>query len=290
LQLVKNKLIDILFKVAIAIGLAGIVMYLIQEISTSFIGAAYPIIMVIADFLGIFALIGLIVWLFIVDDHKPLVLNISILIGACSVFLFIFSHFFVTLYTGFSTGNILNDFIFSGTNFIALILLNILNIGVIVLFSLKLAKPAAEMPVYEKFTILLWLVALGIFDSTSSYWIRQNSAFSGVIGATLGISFLPVMLELLVLLFIAVLLIFKYFGKIKDDTLTIFTIFVMDVIFLIYAFVTVNFVGFNFSTASLIPAIIGNHFFMIGALMVLIMTFFLLREKFPGKKSTAKTT
>ena len=252
MELVDNKILNILFKVAIALGLAGIIMFLIQEIVTAMQGTAYTVLVVIADFIGIFALIALIVWLFI-PVQKTLVLNLTYLLGAVYVFLFSFAHFFTTLYwenniAPFGTANILNNFITTGVSFIGLILLVLVTIGIIVLFSLKFTK-REEIPVYEKFAVLIWILLIAIYDFGTYYYVRQNITFDKFLLTTVGITFLPRIIEFIFLLFAAILLIFKLFSKTDNKVMTALTLVLVNMIFFTLAITTVTPSSFSILTA-----------------------------------------
>jgi len=294
MDLVENKVLNIIFKVAITLGIAGIILFLLQEIVTSASGTAYTILVLIADIIGIFALISLIVW-FYIPKQQALVLNLTYILGAVYVFLFAFAHFFSTMYINnnvapIGTGNFLDDFIFSGVSFIGLIILVIVTIGVIVIFSLRFTK-REEMEVYEKITILFWVILIAIYDFTGFYYVRQNITFDKILTINLGITFLPNILELIIILFAAILIIFNLFTKTDKKILSIFSIALLNIVFFAFAIATVNYVGFDFTNALVIPAIIGNHFIMIGTLAIIICTFFMLLSNFPAKTTTkSKTT
>ncbi|MFW9922757.1 MAG: hypothetical protein ACFFDW_05645 [Candidatus Thorarchaeota archaeon] len=293
MKIVENKILNIIFQVAIVIGLVGIIMFLIQEIVNAIIAGAfaYTVIMIIADFLGIFALIALIVWFFI-PIQQTLVLNITYLLGAVYILLFSFSHFFVTLFVGGPVTNFLDDFILSGVSFIGLILLTLVTIGVIVVFSLRFTKREV-VPIYEKLAILIWILLIGIYDLTNFFLARQTLTFGKLVLVNLGITFLPGIVEFILLLFAGILLIFNMFTKTDNKILTILTLTLMNIIFFAYAILTVNYAGFDFTTATLVPTILGNHFLMLGTLATIICTFLVFRNKYgaPSKGATkTKTT
>jgi len=316
MELVENKALNIIIQIAIALGLAGIIMFLIQEIVSGMINPAYTVFVVIADFIGVFALIGLIIWMFIpkfqtlvlnityilgaayvflmfIPKFQTLVLNITYILGAAYVFLFTFAHFFTTIYVNniigpIGTGNILDDFIFTGVSFVGLLLLSIVTIGVIVVFSLRFTK-REEIAIFEKFTILIWIVLIGIYDFTNFYFVRQTLTFGKALFVNFGITFLPGILEFILLLFAAILIILKFFTKTDKNVISILMLVLLNIVFVSYTISTVNYVGFNFTTGALYPSILGNHFFMIATVAIVICTFLLMMFKYPVKKTTTAT-
>ncbi|MHA1442281.1 MAG: hypothetical protein ACTSPK_10525 [Candidatus Heimdallarchaeota archaeon] len=292
MELVENKALNIIIQIAIALGLAGIIMFLIQEIVSGMINPAYTVFVVIADFIGVFALIGLIIWMFI-PKFQTLVLNITYILGAAYVFLFTFAHFFTTIYVNniigpIGTGNILDDFIFTGVSFVGLLLLSIVTIGVIVVFSLRFTK-REEIAIFEKFTILIWIVLIGIYDFTNFYFVRQTLTFGKALFVNFGITFLPGILEFILLLFAAILIILKFFTKTDKNVISILMLVLLNIVFVSYTISTVNYVGFNFTTGALYPSILGNHFFMIATVAIVICTFLIMMFKYPVKKTTTAT-
>lgn len=289
MELVENKALNLIIQIAIALGLAGIIMFLIQEIVSGMIGQAYTVIVVIADFIGVFALIALIVWMFI-PKFKTFLLNLTYILGAAYIFLFTFAHFFTTMYVNntigpIGTGNILDDFIFTGVSFIGLFLLFIITIGVIIVFSLRFTK-REEIAIFEKFTILIWIVLIGIYDFTNFYYVRQNLTFGKALFVNFGITFLPGILEFILLLFAAILIILKYFTKTDKNVISILMLALLNIVFVSYSISTVNYIGFNFTTGTLYPSIVGNHLFMIATVAIIICTFLLMMFKYPAKKTT----
>ncbi|MCK5183530.1 MAG: hypothetical protein KAQ95_04425, partial [Candidatus Heimdallarchaeota archaeon] len=174
-MIVENKQTNRFFLISIAVILAGILLYLIQEMVVSMQQFTYPAFVVIADFLGIFAIIGLIIWLFW-SQHQTLIINIVILLSLGYVFFFFFGHFFAPRYDGNSGPNLLENFADTDLDFIGLFILFLFTIGLIVIFAMKFAK-RTEFAIYEKFTIILWLIALGIFSSMYFYFIRRQDVF-----------------------------------------------------------------------------------------------------------------
>ncbi len=287
MKIVENKPLNILFQVAIAVGIAGLVMFLIQEIITIWTGTAYTVILVIADFIGIIALITFIVWMFL-PTNRDITLNVAFISSAVYVLLYSFAHFFVIQYRSSigsapSTGNILSDFIDSGVSFIGLVALTLISIMMVIVFALRFVKRSA-MPVYEKFATLIWLLVLAIYDFGGFYYVKQSITY-GTSGAPLttllGITFLPNTLELIFLLFAALIVIFKLFGRLDKKVEKILVLTLVNTFFLTFAIATVNAIGFVTSITARIPSVIGNHFIMAGTLLAIVITFIMLGKEYP---------
>ena len=290
MKLVENKILNIVFQIAMAVGIAGLIMYLLQEIVTIWIGTAYTILLVIADFVGIITLIILIVWMFI-SSNRAITLNIAYLGGAIYVFLYSVAHFFVLLYRNssgdpISTGSIIRDYIDSGVSLIGLVALVILSIFMIVILSLRFVSRDDETPQFVKFALLIWFILIAIYDFSSFYYVKQSITY-GTIGSplqtALGITFLPNMLELVFILFAGIIIIFKIFGKIDSTIFTILTLTLVNLVFFALAITTVSSIGFVFTNSTRVPSVIGNHFIMIGTLATIITTFVLLIKKYPAR-------
>lgn len=288
MKIVENKILNIIFQVAIAVGIAGLIMFLIQEIVIIWvIGAAYTVILVIADFVGIISLITFIVWMFL-SNRRDIALNVAFISGAMFVLLYSFAHFFVVAYRNNNavapaTGSTLGDFISSGVSLVGLVALTILSILMIVVFALRFVK-RGEMPIYEKFAVLIWLLVLAIYDFGGFYYVKQSITY-GTTGAPLqtilGITFLPNTLELIFLLFAALLVIYKLFGKMDRKVEKILLLALVNVFLLALAIVTVNSLGFGTTSPAQIPTVIGNHFIMASTLAVMITTFIMLIKEYP---------
>ena len=220
MKIVENRILNIVFQIAIAVGIAGLIMYLLQEIISIWTGSAYTVILVIADFIGIITLITLIVWMFISSNRTTITLNIVYLGGAIYVFLYSLAHFFVVSYRNnigsdpINTGSVVLDYIDSGVSLIGLVAIAILSILMIVIISIRFANKE-EAPQYVKFGTLIWLILIAIYDFSSFYYVKQSITF-GTSGSplttVLGITFLPNMLELVFILFAGILLIFNEYS------------------------------------------------------------------------------
>ncbi|MEA2071190.1 MAG: hypothetical protein U9O98_07865 [Asgard group archaeon] len=289
-----NKLLNMFFQVAITVCLVGVAMYFLQEITTlmEYYTHAYVIFLGIADFIGIFAIIGFIVWMYL-PKQKELVLNITIILAFAYVLLYLFGHFFAPMFVNnnlfaLPSTNFLDQFMDVGLSFTGLLVLVVLTIGAIVFFAMQFGKKE-ELSIFEKFVILLWVLVIAIFDFTSYYYIRQFVGL-GNLGFTpfVGLSFLPTNIEFIFLIVFAIIIAFKFFMNINEETNTILNLLLMNMVFITYAISTVNLVGFNFNNAKMTPSIIGHLLFLIGAFMVVITSFFVLREKY-AKKTTSSS-
>ena len=80
----KNKK-TLFFQISIAVILAGIIFYLIQELVYAMAKTSYNVFVVLADFIGIFAIIALILWIFL-PKFQDLIKNISIILCLSYVF------------------------------------------------------------------------------------------------------------------------------------------------------------------------------------------------------------
>ncbi|NHJ47099.1 MAG: hypothetical protein FK733_04855 [Asgard group archaeon] len=281
-MIVENEHTNRFFLISIAVILGGILMYLIQEMVVSMQQFAYPAFVVIADFLGIFAIIGLIVWLFW-SEQQTLIMNIVILLSLGYVLIFFFGHFFAPRYDGNTGPNMFENFADTDLDFISLFILFLLTIGLIVIFAMKFAK-RTEFAIYEKFTIILWLIAIGIFSSLYLYFIRFREVFDNRVGV--GIVFLPRITELIYAFFGAVLLILYFFAGVKKKILNLLTLLMINMIALTLLIGTVGDIGCAPSRARYTPMIMGNVFIIIGTVALAVCTFFVLRIKYP--KSVAK--
>ncbi|MHA1555315.1 MAG: hypothetical protein ACTSPM_00110 [Candidatus Heimdallarchaeota archaeon] len=287
MKIVENKILNIIFQVAIAIGIAGIVMFLIQEIVTIWAGTAYTVILVIADFIGIIALITFIVWMFL-PSNRDLTLNVAFISAAIYVLLYSIAHFFVVMYRNNNavapaTGSILGDFTNSGVSLIGLVVLTLLSGLMIAIFALRFVK-RGETPIYEKFAVLIWLLVLAIYDFGGFYYVKQSITYGTAViplPTLLGITFLPNVLELIFLLFAALLVIYKLFGKMDKKVEKILVLTLVNVFLLALAIATVNSLGFVFSDPTMIPSVIGNHFIMVSCFAVIITTFIMLIKEYP---------
>lgn len=280
-MIVENKHTNRFFLISISVILAGILMYLIQEMVASMQQFAYPAFVVIADFLGIFAIIGLIVWLFW-PKFQTLIMNIVILLSLGYVLFFFFGHFFAPRYDGNTSSNILENFSDTSLDFIGLLILFLFTIGMIVIFAMKFAK-RTEFAMYEKFTVILWLIILGIFDSLFFYIIRSSETFDTTFFsfANIGISFLPRFTELIYAFFGGVLLILYFFVGVNKKILNLLTLLLLNIIAFTLLIGTVGDLGFAPPSAEYTPMIMGNVFIIIGTVALAVCTFFVLRIKYP---------
>lgn len=287
MKIVENKILNIVFQLAIAIGAAGLVMFLIQEIITIWDSTAYTIILVIADFVGIIALITFIVWMFL-SSNRDIALNVAFISGAIYVLVYSFAHFFVVAYrtsigSAPNTGTVLGDYISSGVSLIGLVALTILSALMIAVFALRFVKQR-EMPIYEKFAALIWLLVLALYDFGGFYYVKQSITYGSAaspLPTLLGITFLPNTLELIFLLFAATIVIFKLFGKMDRKVEKILVLTLVNAFFLALAIATVNSLGFATSIPARIPSVIGNHFIMVSTLTMMITTFIMLIKEYP---------
>ncbi|MCF2144768.1 MAG: hypothetical protein K9W42_13805 [Candidatus Heimdallarchaeota archaeon] len=277
--LAEKKALNLSFKIGLAIGLGGLLFYLLQEMTRAFLRQAYPAFIVIADFLGMFALIAFILWLFI-PKIDVLLLNIGIILGVGYGFVYVFAHFFAPDYIGLGFLGFYQGYVSNGLNFIGILILTLFSIGVIVVFALNFGK-RNQFGIFEKFIVLVWAIILGVFTQFNYYYFRNNDAFDSTLTTDLGITFLPVLIEFLFFLFAALLLILSFFVGIKKKVLDLIVLLFLNVIFLSLAIATTNVIAFDLPIA-----IIGNILIIIGAIMVIVCTFFTLREKYP--KSLAK--
>lgn len=278
----KNKK-TISFQISLAVILAGVLFYLIQELVYSMEKTSYNVFVVLADFIGIFAIIALILWMFF-PKFQALIKNIAIILCLSYVFLFLFGHFFAPKSELLvPTGNILVDFATLNLSFIGLLILFFFTIGMLVIFGMRFAKQE-EFAIYEKFVIILWLVTLGIFSSIHWFTIRVNTTFDNF--ANLGISFLPRNLELIYALFGAILLIISFFVGINKKTLTLLTLLFINIIAFTLVIGTIGQIGFDFTDNLHTPYIIGNFLILFGTIALAVCTFFILQMKYPKSLAT----
>ncbi|MHA1367357.1 MAG: hypothetical protein ACTSP5_13225, partial [Candidatus Heimdallarchaeota archaeon] len=69
MELSQNKLLNIFFKVAITLGLAGIFFYLLQEWIAAFQSEAYTVFIAIANVIGMATIVIFIVRLYITKNE-----------------------------------------------------------------------------------------------------------------------------------------------------------------------------------------------------------------------------
>jgi hypothetical protein len=284
MEIVENKILNVVFQVAITIGLAGLGMLLIQEIVAlwAVTATAYTVILIIADFIGITSLITFGVWMYL-SVNRDLTLNIALIMSAVFVLLYAFAHFFVLAVSGVSTGSVISDYTQSGVSLIGLVAVVLLSGLMIAVFILRFIKRDG-MPVYEQFALLVWVLVIAIYDFSGFYYAKQTITYgiSGTLNEIfLGITFLPRTLELIFLLFAALLIIYKLFGKMDAKAEKILLLTLINVIFLSLAIGTVNGLGITFSNTARIPFVIGAHFIMASCLAVMITTFIMLIKEYP---------
>lgn len=282
MEMSENKLVNIFFKVAITLGLAGIFMYLMLEWIRAFESEALTVFIAIANVIGMATIVVIIVRLYI-TKNEMLVMNLAILLAAVYIFLYIFGHFFIPQYVGISSS--LSAFRDNNVNFVGVLLVCILSIGVIVVFALRFTK-RDQFGIYEKFAVLLWVIALGIFTFASKLYFRVEEAFANILDPFLGITFLPNMFEFIFILFIAVYLVLSFFVGVNEKILGLLQLLILNSVFLTYAIATTNIISFDFPDNIFIFSILGNIFVILGALGLVVCTIFVLREKYP--KSLAK--
>ncbi|MBK5113569.1 MAG: hypothetical protein KGD59_10845 [Candidatus Heimdallarchaeota archaeon] len=278
----KNKK-TLSFQISIAVLLSGILFYLIQELVYAMAKTSYNVFVVLADFIGIFAIIALILWIFL-PKFQDLIKNIGIILCLSYVFLFLFGHLLAPRSLGVG-GNVLEQFSFLNLSFIGLLILFFFTIGLLVIFGMRFTKKE-DFAIYEKFVIILWLVTLGIFSSIHWFTIRVNTTFDGFVN--LGITFLPRNLELIYALFGAVLLIISFFVGINKKILNLLTLLFINIIAFTLVIGTIGQIGFDFSDRLHTPYIMGNFLIIFGTIALAVCTFFVLQMKYP--KSLAKSS
>jgi len=277
MEMSQKKFLNLFFKIAITIGLAGIFLYLFQELISAFEATAYTVFIVIANFIGMAAIVVFIVRLFL-SEQDMLLMNLGIILGASYVFLYIFGHFF-------APGYIEGKFEFKGfadndINFIGLLLLTLLSIGVIVIFAMRFTK-RDQFGIFEKFSVLIWVIALGIFTFSNEFYFRVDEAFAEKLRPILGISFLPNNFEFIFILFIAIFLILSFFVGINQKILDLLKLLILNSLFLTLAIATTNAIGFSLPGGVFIFSIFGNILVIIGAIMLVVCTVLVLQEKYP---------
>ncbi|NHK31174.1 MAG: hypothetical protein FK730_07470 [Asgard group archaeon] len=279
----KNKK-TLSFQISIAVILVGLLFYLIQELVYTMVRTSYNVFVVLADFIGIFALIVLILWMFL-PKFKELLRNLAIILCLSYVFMFLFSHFLAPRSLIISSGNILDDFASLGLSFIGLLIIVLFTVGMLVVFGKRFTKQE-EFAVYEKFIIVFWLVTLGIFGSLHLYFIRIFATFDTIVN--LGITFLPRNLELIYALFGAILLIINFFVGVNKKILTLLTLLFINIIALTLVIGSIGQIGFDFSDRMHTPYIMGNFLIIFGTVALVVCTFFILQMKYPKSLANDK--
>lgn len=289
MEIVEKKLLNLFFKISIAVGLMAPFMYLIQELIASIQSYAYPAFVIIADLIGIFTIIAVIIWLFL-PKYELILLNIIFILGIGYVMFFIFAHFFLENYLNAIPGWALFTYFEKlsalGISFVGMILVTIFSIGLIVIFSMNFGK-RDQFAIYEKFTIILWVLIIGIFDFTANYYLRDFETFNNPLTIPLGVTFLPATIEFILFLVIAIILILNFFVGINQKILSLLTLLIINTFFITLAISSVNLIGFSISNGNkYVVSILGNVFAMIAAISLVVCTFLVLMTKYP--KSLAK--
>lgn len=290
MEIVEKKLLNLFFKISIAVGLMGPFMYLLQEMIASFQSQAYPVFTAIADIVGMFAIVAVILWLFL-PKFELILLNIIFLLGIGYVLFFVFANFFISEYfvaiPGWLTLEYFGRLSAVGISFIGMLLLTIFSIGLIVIFSINFGK-RDQFGIFEKFTIILWIIIIGIFDFSSNFYLRNVDTFASPLSIQLGISFLPTTIEIILFLFLAILLILNFFVGISEKILSLLTLLLVNTIFITLTIASVNYIGFGFPSNVFIITIFGNIFAIIGTVSLLVCSFLVLKTKYP--KSLVKSS
>jgi hypothetical protein len=154
-----------------------------------------------------------------------------------------------------------------------------------IIFSIGFGK-RDQFGIFEKFVIILWILMLGVFDITAKFGIRYREAFGGELATNIGITFLPGVIEFILLLFVALLLILSFFVGINEKILTLMTLLIINTVFITLTFTTANYFGFVYNLPVDILKILGNILVIAGTIMCIVCTFLVLRIKYP--KSLAK--
>ncbi|MBN1330361.1 MAG: hypothetical protein JXA54_12880 [Candidatus Heimdallarchaeota archaeon] len=282
MQIVENKKTNLAFVISIAVMLSGLVFYLIHEfvyvINLSTLPSAYRAFVGIADFIGMAALIVIILALFLPKIEK-LFWTLAIILGSGYVFFYLFGHFMAV--QGVTGSDLLARYSSVGLSFFGLLLICCFSILMIVVFVMRFKK-TEEFAIYEKFSIILWLTFIGIFDFLTIYLIRLGS-----FGAVLGITFLPSTIEMIYLLFGTILLTLSFFIGVKKNILSLLVLLLANVIAITYAIGTVSATGFPFFRINT-ALIIGNFLVLFGAVALVVSTFFILKIKYEKPMATAK--
>jgi hypothetical protein len=275
MEIVENKLTNLFFKIAIAVGLGGIFFYFIYEIANPILVSRYQAFVIIADLIGIFALIAIILWLFI-PSLKAILKNLAIILLVGYAFFFVFANFFVYYYVSppFLTYFEYLDGV--GISFIGTLLIVLFSIGLIVIFSIDFGK-REEFAIFEKFIIIIWVLLVGIYDYAASYTLRPF----------LDVSFVRSGLELILILFAAILLIIKFFVGINEKIWNLLMLLLVNAFFISLAILSTTAYGYSYAATPLnVTYILGNIFVIIGTVALVVCTFFVLQAKYP--KSLAK--
>ena len=294
MNIVENKVLDLVLKIIITVGIIGIVMLYLQEIivlwdySSTSGATAYSIILIIADFIGCISLVIFAVWMFL-TSAKDIVLNIALIFLAFFVLLYAFGHFFIINHAGSITGTALTDYSTYGVSLIGLIILVILSI-LMIIFQIVRAVKRESMSVYEKFAVLLWLITIAIYDISGFYFVKQSMTY-GTPGTPmdplLGITFLPNTLELILMLFIAFVAIYKLFGKMDKTVEKVIMLTLFCAYLLSMSIGTINVIGYAFGGAAImVPSMIAFVFLMTSCLAMLIFSFVTLVLEFPKSSSS----
>ncbi|NHJ48870.1 MAG: hypothetical protein FK733_13885 [Asgard group archaeon] len=288
MEIVEKKLLNLFFKISITVGLAGLFMYLLQEMIAAAQSFAYTAFIFLADLIGMFAIIAAIIWLFI-PKHKLIFQNIVFLLGIGYVLLFVFANFLIGNYSipGWFLLSYFEKLSTVGISFVGMILIMIFSLGLVVVLSMNFRK-RDQFGIFEKFPIIIWVILIGIFDITANYYLRNVETFDIPTTATiqLGVTFLPVTLELVLILFLAIILILNFFVGINEKILSLLNLLLVNIFFLSVAVSTVSSIGFTVSDSVYAVSIIGHVFAMIAAVSLVVCTFFILKEKYPKSLAT----
>lgn len=289
-----NETGKLFFKIAVSITLFGLLLYFVQEIILWFRILAItmpangvPATILISNIIIMIAIILAIILVFM-DFKNAKIARITILLGAFYLLGFTLTHAFMPFFnTGnwaipaFFGNNIVEFFSNYGYNFINLLLIGIIAIFLIVKSITKMNRE--NITSTEKFTLIVVLGLLFIFDLASYSYTRFLLLGIAPIGFNYGFFMLPIIIEAILIALAVILLAIKIVNK-ENKTIEILGIILLNIFFLSLASTTAIGTLLDFTVNNnYIPIVLGNYLIIIGAVLTSIASIITIKNKISEK-------
>ncbi|NHJ32738.1 MAG: hypothetical protein FK732_07740 [Asgard group archaeon] len=293
-----NRTGKIFFNVAVTITLAGLLLYFIQDIimwsrviepmTLAKYGA--PLTAVIADSIMLVTIILACVLLFIGFD-KTKIFRVTIMMGALYLLTYTLANIFYPFYEngswslGYYGKDILKYFNnTAATSFICLLLLSCISLFVVIFTIVNISKE--EITVAEKFSYVLTIGVMTIFDMVCLHWLKARVKDSMGLSPFpyYGFLQLPFILEMIFLMAILILIV----ANITDggnEFLEIMNLVILNIIFfaIISSAVTGSILRYDISN-NLVPIALGNSLILLGTVFTFIASIILIGKKLKQRK------
>lgn len=294
-----NKSGKTFFNTAVTITLAGLLLYFIQDIIMwakylepgNLVAYGAPITSVIADGIIIVTLILAIVLLFI-GYERTKIFRITIMMGSLYLLIYTLANIFYPFYEssswsipGYYGKDILRFFNNSvASSFICLLLLGCISLFVFIFTIVNIRK--TEFTIAEKFSYILTLGVMTIFDMACLHWLKA------LVKDSMGLSpypyygflHLPFILEMILLVAIILLLVANIVNR-GNGFLEIMNLVVLNIIFftIISTAVTGSILKYTLGNY-LIPIALGNTLILLGTVLTFIASIILVKKKLKYQK------